>query len=107
VSHAIASTMYDAFNRRDFAAALAVIAPDSQWTVVASGQTGVGHDAFLGWARMITTKFPDVRIEVKRFVEQGDTCVTEFVAKGTGIEQRTCELLDFHDGKIARATIYF
>jgi steroid delta-isomerase-like uncharacterized protein len=112
MSHAIAQRMYDAFNRRDFDAALAVIAPDSRWEVVATGQTNVGHAGFLGWARGFTTQFPDAHIDVTGFVEQGDKCVTEFVATGTHASGKrvalpTCEVLTFAGGLIVRARIYF
>jgi ketosteroid isomerase-like protein len=112
MSRAVAMAMYQAFNRRDFEAALEVIDPAARWEVIPTGQNDAGPAAFLAWARGFVGRFPDAAIEVQGVVEQGDRCAVEFVARGTDgggrrVAIRTCEVLTFAGGKIVNARIYF
>jgi steroid delta-isomerase-like uncharacterized protein len=108
----IAETLYDAFNRRDFDAAVALVAPDATWEVVATGDVRPGREALGAWARATTQQLPDARIEVRRIVEQGDACAVEFVLRGThpsgkAVAVETSEVLTIAGGLITHARVFF
>jgi steroid delta-isomerase-like uncharacterized protein len=108
----IAHALYDAFNRRDFDAAVALVDPEGTWEVVASGHAQPGREALRAWAEATTKQFPNARVEVKRIVEQGDTCAVEFVLSGTHASGatfavETAEWLTIRAGRITRARVYF
>lgn len=49
----------------------------------ATGETNSGIEAFRGFISMATGAFPDLRVEVKDIVAEGDKVVTRIAAQGT------------------------
>jgi steroid delta-isomerase-like uncharacterized protein len=121
---AIAQTVYDCYNARDFERSASLAAEDVEIVNLATGQTFRGRAgliAFLGgWA----AAFPDSMVEVRRIVASEDGAAVEFVGRGTHLGPlagpagtipptgRTVEI-PFHDawevrgGELSRGRLYF
>ena len=114
----------EAYNARDWDAAIALTAPDVEWVSVATGETFHGPDGvrqFLdGWA----TAFPDSTVETTFVVADEQGGAIEFRGQGTqsgplrgpageipptgkAINVLFAEALEFKQGEIARARLYF
>ena len=111
MSQDIARRLYDAFNRRDFDALTAVIAPDAVWAVVTTGVSGPGRESVLAWALATTEQFRDARIEVTSAYEHGTSCTVEFLLlathpSGTPLSIATCEILVFRNDQIVSGRVY-
>ena len=114
----------DAFNNRDWEAAIALTTPDAELVNVATGQTFQGAEGvrqFLqGWA----TAFPDSKVETTVAVADDTSGVLEFRGRGTqtgplqspagdipptgkSVDVPFAQVLELHDGKIRRGRLYF
>ena len=114
----------DAFNDRDWDYAMSKAADDAEWVNVPTGQTFRGPEGvrqFLeGWA----TAFPDSRVETTNVIADEHGAVLEFVGRGTQtgtlrgplgdlpptgrhVETPFVQVVQFRDGKITRARLYF
>ena len=75
---AVVERMNDAFNRHDFAAAVACHAPafdNHGHRVPRAAMTAIYQD--------IATRFPDISIEVQECIAQGDHVVVRWIYRGT------------------------
>jgi hypothetical protein len=75
----LARNLYDAFNRGDFDAALALTQPNVEVVNTAWGVTYHGHDGFREFMQGWKTMDPDGRIEVLRQLPAEDGVANEFV----------------------------
>ena len=80
---ALARSLYEAFNNRDFELAARTIAPDGIITIVGTGQTFTGPDGARQFNAMWATAFPDAMVTIERVIAQGDYAVVEFTGRGT------------------------
>jgi steroid delta-isomerase-like uncharacterized protein len=113
-----------AFNAHDEQALAAVTAPDA--TMVAPPETRLeGREAVVGYAMAWLRAFPDARIDVARQIAGGATVVQEFTFTGTHdaplaapggetvpathrrLDGRGVQILDFEDGHVRHAELYF
>ena len=79
----IASSLYDAWNRRDFDEMVAAAAPDSKIVMIGSGDTYEGPEGTRRYGTMWADAFPDGKITVENVVAQEDGVVVEFSGTGT------------------------
>jgi uncharacterized protein len=103
---------YDAWNRRDFEAALALADPEIEWTMIGTTRfmaegTYHGHDGVREFWRLLIEPWAELRIEVEGTRAAGDLVVAfvRFRAKardGLELEAPFVHLLDFRDGKWIR-----
>jgi steroid delta-isomerase-like uncharacterized protein len=82
-SAALARSLYEAFNNRDFDLLAEAIAPDGRLTIVGTGQAFVGPDGARQYNTMWATAFPDGMVTVDRVIAQDDAVVVEFTGRGT------------------------
>jgi len=80
---ALARSLYDAFNNRDFDLQAEAVAPDGSLTIVGTGQTFIGPDGARQYNTMWATAFPDGMVIVDRVIAQDDHVVVEFTGRGT------------------------
>jgi steroid delta-isomerase-like uncharacterized protein len=121
---AIARTIYEAFNARDFDRGLAVIADHAVWLDVPTGTTFRGPAEFRRNYEQWFTKFPDGECEVVHAVAAGDEVVVECIDHGTNtgpmetpygvfpptgrrIKLPFCDIFRIEDGKITEGRSYF
>jgi steroid delta-isomerase-like uncharacterized protein len=121
---AAARSINDAYNARDYAAAAALSAPDAEWINVATGQTLRGPDGARQFLEAWATAFPDSQVETTTVIAADDGVAMEFVGRGTHsgplasptgdipptgkhVEVPFAQMIQFRDGKIARARLYF
>lgn len=70
---------HEAFNRRDWDALAAILAPECEYTDVARNITLKGREQFIHYLRSgWTTAFSDVAATNARYTEAGDTSVARF-----------------------------
>jgi steroid delta-isomerase-like uncharacterized protein len=121
---ATARALNDAFNARDWRAAVALTAPKVELVNLATGQTFTGPagvEEFLGgWA----SAFPDSKVETTDVVADEHGAAMEFVGRGThtgplqsptgpipptgrSVVVYFCQTLVMRQGKISRARLYF
>jgi uncharacterized protein len=103
---------YDAWNRRDFDAALALADPDIEWTMIGTTRfmaegTYHGHDGVREFWRLLIEPWAELHIETEGTRAAGDLVVAfvRFRAKardGLELEHPFVHLLDFRDGKWTR-----
>jgi predicted ester cyclase len=115
---AISRSIYDAFNRNDFARALEYATEDVEIVFIPTGQTFRGLRGFEDFMRGHKAAFPDVKIEVINQIAADNSVVNEFVAHGTHtgplqtptgtivptgrrVTFTVCEVCLFRDGKLA------
>lgn len=79
----IVRSLFEAFNRRDFAVATQVVAEECEFTDVPSGMVFRGPAGFVDFEEGWLTAFPDGQIEIINLVCRGDTCITEYRGRGT------------------------
>jgi steroid delta-isomerase-like uncharacterized protein len=121
---AAARSINDAYNARDFEAAAALSAPDAEWRNVATGQILHGPDGARQFLQAWATAFPDSEVETTTVVADDDGVAMEFIGRGTHsgplasptgdipptgkhVETPFVQMLQFRDGKITRARLYF
>lgn len=114
----------EAYNARDWEAAVALCTPNAKLLAVPSGQAFQGPEGvrqFLsGWA----TAFPTSKVETTRVIADDNRAMMEFTGAGTHdgplqtpmgeipptgkpISVQFCQFLELKDGKIACARLYF
>jgi steroid delta-isomerase-like uncharacterized protein len=112
---------HDAFNRRDFDAALNGVAEHVTYRDRARGETYEGHDGFTQWLRTWPAAFSDGRVADPTYVDAGDVVIAEFAGRGTNdgplgdlpptgrtIDVPFCEITRFDaNGEVVEAAIYY
>jgi ketosteroid isomerase-like protein len=104
---------YDAWNRRDFDAAVEIADPEIEWTMIGAtrfpGTQGTyhGHDGVREFWQMFIEPWEEFRIEIEEMRRSGDLVVAfvRFYAKareGLELESPFVHLSEFRDGKIIR-----
>jgi steroid delta-isomerase-like uncharacterized protein len=120
----IARAHFEAFNNRDFDREVDTLAPDTEWTNVATGETRRGIEGYRQFMQGWATAFPDGRTEVTRVCAGENTVVLEFAGRGTHngplatpageippsgrrLEVPFCEVFEFRGGRLAAVRLYF
>jgi steroid delta-isomerase-like uncharacterized protein len=120
---ALARSLYEAFNNRDFELGARMIAPEGIITLVGTGQTFTGPEGSRQFETMWVTAFPDGLATVDRVIAQGDHVVVEFTGRGThngplstpagdipatgrSVTLQFIDVLEFADGKIQSQRSY-
>jgi steroid delta-isomerase-like uncharacterized protein len=111
--------MFDAVMSRDFERLRDLCHPDYVY-MSGDGEEQKGADAAVAVAQLYLSAFPDMRMEIRNQVAQGDVSVIEITARGrhdgplgdipaTGreIEVVVCNVITARDGKIVREHEYF
>lgn len=114
----------EAFNNRDWEAAIALTTPDVQSVNVATGQSFQGPDGLRQFLQGWATAFPDSRVETTTALADDVSALLEFRGRGThsgplqspagdipptgrSVDIPFAQVLELRDGKIARARLYF
>jgi ketosteroid isomerase-like protein len=107
---------FEAFNRRDFDALVAMCHPDVEWTPpeeLPGSRTYRGPDGVLEAVRDMITIFPDLQAEPVRFIEQGNRVAGLYLWHGRGGESgasvdaiKASGAVDFEDGLIRVARFW-
>ena len=101
----------EAFNRRDFEAAVAAFTEDAEWHPYLSAlqsRMSRGRDEIETMARDLTDTFEGFRFEVVEIIDMGERVVGVVRAsgragsRGPATEQRWAQLYTLRDGLIAR-----
>ena len=105
---------YEAFNRRDFDAALADAADDVTWMPLFSVETALlrGKDEIrAAWSRQVESL--DVKVEVNELIPVGDShvvAVARWAGRGAGsgapVETTAAQLVTIRDGKAIRTETF-
>lgn len=109
----------DAIPRRDFGRIRQLLHQQYSYTG-SDGQRQNGPERSIEVTEMYTNAFPDLTPDIKHLNVAGDTCVAEFVARGThkgellGISPTNrkvavpvCNIIEFRDGLIFAEREYF
>jgi steroid delta-isomerase-like uncharacterized protein len=113
----LATSLYEAWNRRDFDTLANLTDPDGEIVVVGSGATFRGVEGAHQYSKMWADAFPDGSITVDRCIAAGETVVVEFTGRGThtgdlvtqmgafpatgkSITLQMCDVYEFRDGKV-------
>jgi steroid delta-isomerase-like uncharacterized protein len=121
---AIARTLLDVYNARDFDRLDSAIAPDGEYRNVASGEVFRGAEGVKQYQRNWATAFPESQVEITNLVGCGETVTMEYIGRGkqtgplntpqgtippTGreVELALCDVLTVRGGKIAGGRTYF
>jgi ketosteroid isomerase-like protein len=109
-------SFYDAYNRRDWVALAALMAPGIEWWSAARGELVRGTDAVIALFQSAAEGFPHAKIEVRKLHEAGEFVIAEccFVPRsplragaGPAPERAVfCEVVQFVDGKCVRGSTY-
>lgn len=114
----------EAFNNRDWEAAIALTTPDVESVNMATGQTFQGPDGLRQFLQGWATAFPDSRVETTTALADDVSALLEFRGRGThggplqspagdipptgrSVDIPFAQVLELRDGKIARARLYF
>lgn len=120
---ALARSLYEAFNNRDFELGARMIAPEGTITLIGTGQTFTGPEGSRQFETMWATAFPDGMVTVERVVAQGDDVVVEYTGRGThtgplstpvgdipatgrSVTLQFVDMLEFADGKLRSQRSY-
>jgi ketosteroid isomerase-like protein len=78
---------YDAFNRRDLDAVLALVDPEVDFTTrfVERAESYHGHDGVRVWWEDLLRVFPDFKIEVVELSDLGDVTIGAVRVRGRGM----------------------
>jgi ketosteroid isomerase-like protein len=103
---------YDAFNRRDLAAALDAFHSDAEWIPYLAGleeEIYRGRNEIAAMWGEVLTDFSAFRVELPEFLfDLGDTIVLEVgfhgIGRGSGADTRMTivQMISFRDGKVFR-----
>lgn len=121
---ATARALNDAYNARDWGAAVALATPTAEFVNVATGQTFRGADGLREFLQGWSGAFPDSKVETTIVIADERGAAMEFVGRGThtgplqgpaGTIPATgrpvavpfAQVLEFEQGKIARGRLYF
>ena len=104
--------MFDAFNRGDFEAALALLHEDVIWQDPPDAPDGNGpyrgHDAVSAEFARFLSAWESLRMELEEVIDAGHcvVVVTRWVGRGRDsgvpVDRRTAQLYEFHDGRVVR-----
>ncbi len=106
-----ARNFIEAYNRRDFDAAMECFDPEIEWVLPArqSSDSGRGPEAVRRFWADLDENFDELRLEPQEFVDAGDRVATRLRyfmrGKGSGVEvegQLYHQLATFRDGAIVR-----
>jgi ketosteroid isomerase-like protein len=100
----------DAYNRRDFDAAVAAFDPDVEWVLPArqSSDSGHGKDAVIHFWEQIDETFDDLQLRPQEHIDAGDRIATRLRHYGrakSGVEIDTelyHQVVTFRDGRMVR-----
>ena len=100
----------DAYNRRDFDAAVAPFDPDVEWILPErqSSDSGRGTDAVLRFWKEIDENFDDLQLRPQEHIDAGDCVATRLRHYGrakSGVEIDTelyHQVVTFRDGRMVR-----
>jgi ketosteroid isomerase-like protein len=101
----------DAYNRRDFDAAMASFDPDVEWILPEhqSSDSGRGPDEIRRFWEGIDETFDELQLEPQEFIDAGDRVATRLRhhgrGKGSGIEineELYHQVVTFRDGRMVR-----
>ncbi len=124
VSHGdLAQTIYDSFNRGDYAAALALATDDWQGAAHHIGMRFSGKDGFMQFMQGFKSAFPDCVVTITNQVVAGDQIVNQisWVGTNTGplltpageipptgrtVQSVACEVWRITEGKLAALQNY-
>jgi steroid delta-isomerase-like uncharacterized protein len=112
-----------AFNDRDEALAVALIAPDYRQINMATGQQFEGAEGLMAFWKAWTEPFPDATVEITSLVANDNAAVVEFTGRGTHkqpfvtpegaieptgrrVEIPFCSVWEIRDGKAAVSRTY-
>ena len=112
---------HQAFNRRDFDAAVNKMAEDLDYRDQARNVTFTGRDGFKDFMQGWVGAFSDAEVSDPSYLDAGDTVIAQFIARGvndgalvplpaTGrrIDVPFCEMFRFDDGgQIVSGGIYY
>ena len=121
---ALARRVYDAFNSRDYQAALALASDDVELLIVPFNQRFRGKDGFDQFMRAFVLGFSDISVSLTNQVAGEDQVVSEFIARGTHdgelqapsgpiaatgciVEYPVIEVWRVRDGRLATLFNYF
>ena len=100
---------FDAFNRRDLDAFLALIDPEVEFTTrfkeMEGGPYYRGHDGVREWWRALLAVFPDFNSEILNVRDLGDSLIVAVRVRGHGVEggapfeQAVWQAVKLRDGK--------
>ena len=119
----LATSLYEAWNRRDFDTLADLTAPDAEIVVMGTGDTFHGAEGAQQYGTMWASAFPDGSTTVDRVIAAGETVVVEFIGRGThtgdlvtstgvfpptgkSITRQLCDVYEFRDGKIRSQHAY-
>ena len=87
----LAQQAFDAFNRRDIGAFLALMAPDvvAESRLVAMEGGYHGHDGIRHWWQSLLGAFPDYTLETVEAREHGNLTLTTLRGRGHGADSDT------------------
>jgi ketosteroid isomerase-like protein len=98
--------LYDALNRRDFAAFVEGVHPDVEFrSLIAEteGETFRGHEGVKSWWVQVQQSLGGLGYDVEEYAEEGDGLVIKIRVRGnvgtTGIEQTMWQGVVLRDGK--------
>jgi ketosteroid isomerase-like protein len=100
---------FDAFNRRDIDAFLALCDPDIEFisylAQVEGGEPYRGHDGVRDWWERLLAVYPDFRAEIEEVRDLGDRTILRARVHGRGVEsdapmdQTMWQVAEYHRGK--------
>lgn len=120
----IARAHFEAFNNRDFDRELGTLAPETEWTNMATGETLRGIEGYRQFMQGWVTAMSDARTEITRVCASEETVVVEFIGRGTHngplatptgeippsgrrLEVPFCEVFEFRGGRLGAVRLYF
>jgi steroid delta-isomerase-like uncharacterized protein len=119
----LATSLYEAWNRRDFDTMAAHMAPDGEILMVGTGDILRGPDGARKYGTMWADAFPDGSITIDRVIASGDTVAVEFTGRGThtgdlatpmgvfpatgrSLTLQLCDVYEISDGKVRSQHAY-
>lgn len=107
----ITRSFYEAFNRRDWEALAAHLAPGVEWFHASRGELICGREAVTALLRGSAEAFPEARVSVNAVHESGATVVTEWIYVSPRIQVSTkqsmaCDIKQLRQGKLIRGATY-
>jgi steroid delta-isomerase-like uncharacterized protein len=79
----LALAFFDALNRRDAEAALALMAPEGFVEIVPAGVKGTARDQGRRFLQSLVASFPDLLIRIRSVMTTGELAVVELKLEGT------------------------
>ncbi|QGN59225.1 ester cyclase [Nostocoides sp. HKS02] len=119
----LATSLYEAWNRRDFDTLASLAGPDTEIVLVGSGETLRGPEGARKYGTMWADAFPDGSITIDRVIPSGETVAVEFTGRGThtgdlvtpmgvfpatgkSVTLQLCDVYEFRDGKVRSQHAY-